>query len=69
MARLALADRVPTLVARLLGEGERRMTFPSAELALERLMEHEAGGAPIHVHLLPLILPPGAALDVSATPP
>ncbi len=68
MARLALADRVPALAARLLGESERRMTFPSAELALERLMEGEAGGAPVHVHLLPLILPPGAALDVSSTP-
>jgi Glycosyl transferase family 2 len=67
MLRRALADRVPARLAGLLGEGERRMTFPSTHLALAHLMGGEAGGAPVHVHLLPLILPPGAALDVSPT--
>ncbi|HXC23009.1 MAG TPA: glycosyltransferase [Solirubrobacteraceae bacterium] len=65
MLRLALADRAPARLARALGEGERRMTFSSADLALAHLMRGEARGAPVHVHLLPLILPPGAALDVS----
>jgi hypothetical protein len=67
MLRLALADRGPARLTRLLGEGERRRTFPSADQALTHLMRHEADGAPVHVHLLPLILPPGAALDVSPT--
>ncbi|HXC45167.1 MAG TPA: glycosyltransferase [Solirubrobacteraceae bacterium] len=60
MLRLALADRLPIRLARLLGEGERRLTFPSAEAALEHLMQGEAQGASLHVHLLPLILPPVA---------
>jgi Glycosyl transferase family 2 len=67
MLRLALADRAPARLARAFGEGERRMTFPSADLALAHLMQDEASGAYVHVHLLPLILPPGAALDVSPT--
>ncbi|HEY5286835.1 MAG TPA: glycosyltransferase [Solirubrobacteraceae bacterium] len=67
MLRLALAARAPARMARAFGDEERRMTFPSAELALAHLMQDEASGAYVHVHLLPLILPPGAGLDVGRT--
>jgi Glycosyl transferase family 2 len=67
MLRLGLADRLPQGLAPLLGARERRRSFASTEQALECLMTSEATGAPVHVHLLPLILPPGAALDVTHT--
>jgi Glycosyl transferase family 2 len=68
MLRFALADRLPESMAGLLGARERRRSFSDAEQAIEHLMAHEAGGADLHVHLLPLILPPGAALDVTPGP-
>jgi Glycosyl transferase family 2 len=65
MLRLGLADRLPRGLAQLLGAHDRRLSFSSAEQALEHLMAGEAAGATVHVHLLPLILPPGAAIEVS----
>jgi hypothetical protein len=65
MLRLGVAERLPPGLAGLLGARERKLTFPSAERALEYMMAGEAGGAAVHVHLLPLILPAGAALEVT----
>ncbi len=66
LLRLTLADRLPPPVATLLGAGQRRRTFDTSEQALAYLMATVIPAAPTHVHLLPLILPPGGALEVPA---
>lgn len=65
MLRLGVAERLPTRLAPLLGGHARRQTFVSAEEALEYLMNTEMAPASVHVHLLPLILPAGAAREVT----
>ena len=64
--RLTLADRLPPALATLLGAGQRRRTFDTSEQALAYLMATVTPVVAIHLHLLPLIYPAGAALEVPA---
>ena len=66
LLRLSLADRMPPALAPLLGGRQRRRTFATTEQALAYLMATTAPTVPTHVHLLPLLFPPGVAREVPA---